>query len=189
MNLIGAGFERDVDDCAYSAAELRFEVICGDIYVLDRCGRRDEDDVDAGALVIVDTLDLVEVHIRGLSVGVYRKIVVGVEELRVIEDDRGHAGHGIEQRLKIITAAQRQIGDLTLADDGGDISTIGLQLRRGVSDGDLFRRAAGDEGDVNAGGGVGLKRDVLAGIFLEVGRGYGDGVDARRQIWDGVVAA
>ena len=110
MKLVGAGLESDIDHGADGAAELGLEVVGRDVDVLDGGGGWHQDDVDAGALVVVDALNLVEVDVGGLTVGVHRKIVVGVVELRVVEDHRRHAGYGVEQGLEAVAAAERQIG-------------------------------------------------------------------------------
>ncbi len=95
MNGVGAGLEGHVDDGTDGAAELGLEVVGGDVDVGDGGGGRNKDDVDAGALIVVDALNLVEVDVGRLAVGVGGEIVVGVEELGVVEDHRRHTWDGV----------------------------------------------------------------------------------------------
>ncbi len=145
--------------------------------------------MDAGALVVVDALDLVEVDVRGLTVGVGREVVVGVEELRVVEDDRSDSWDGVEQRLEVVAAREGEVGDLAFADGGGDVGAIGLEGWRRARDGDGIGDAAGVERGVDARGGVGVEGDVLADDLLEACGRDGNGVRAGREVRLGEVSA
>ena len=130
VKAVGPRLQRYVHHGADSAAELRFEIVRGDVDVLNRRSRRNQNDVNSRALVIVNALDLVEVDVRRLPVRVSRKIVVRVKELRIVEDDRRHARHHVQQGLEAVAAAQRQVGNLALLNRRGNIGAVRLQLRR-----------------------------------------------------------
>ena len=189
MKLVGSGLQGDVDDGTHRAAKLGLEVVGGDVHVLDCRRGRNEDDVDAGALVVVDTFNLIEIDVGGLAVRVGGEIVVGVVELRIVEDHGRHARNYVQQGLKAVAAAERKIGDLILLDRGRNVGAIRLQL--GWSRGDYYRLrdAAGNQADIDALRGVCGESDVLAGLFLESGRGDRHGIQPGRKIRCGIVAA
>ena len=116
MKLVGSGLQGDVDYGSHRAAELGLEVVGGDVHVLDCRRGRNEDDVDAGTLVVVDTFDLVEIDVGGLAIRVGGEIVIGVVELRVVKDHGRHARHDVQQGLKAVAAAEGKIADLALLD-------------------------------------------------------------------------
>ena len=67
VELVGSGLEGHIGDGADGAAKFRFKVIGGDVDGLDGLGRRNEDLEQAGALVVVDAFDLIEVALtRGM---------------------------------------------------------------------------------------------------------------------------
>ncbi len=186
---VGSGFEGDVSDRTDGAAEFGFEVVGGDVDGLDGFGGRDDDLQQAGAFVVVDALDLVEVSHARDAVGFGLKGTLGIEELRVLEGGGGRSGDEVEKRLEVAIGAEGKVCDLLGFDLSADIGAVGLEQRWGGGDKDGFCNAAGYKSDVDAGGGVAEEIDVLVAVTFEAGCFYGHSVGAGLEARERVVSA
>jgi hypothetical protein len=89
MAVVGAGFEDGIGDGAGGASQLGFEVTGADVHGLQRFERGDVDLEQAGALIVVDTIELEIVGDARLSVDLRREAVLRVEELGMRPGRRG----------------------------------------------------------------------------------------------------
>ena len=190
MELVGPRLQDHVRDRAGAAPQIHGVVAGGDVHRLNCFERRDQDLQQAGALVVVDALDLVVIrHARGpVDFGLQR--VRGVKELGVLLRRRRRAGHQGQQGLIIAVADQnRQFRHHHRVDVAAGIGAVRLQRRCGGGDFDGFRQAASLKLNVHALGGVHQQRNTLVLLFLKSGHLHRDQVIARGQIGKNKIAA
>ena len=182
VEFVGAGFQNHVGIGAAGAAQRRFVVAGGDVDRLNGFQRRNHDLQQAGALVIVDTFDLVAVPHAHLAVDFGLQRTGGVEELRMLEACPRGAGHQVQQRLIIALGAQRKRGRLHHLQLRAGIGTVGLQQRRRARDFHGFRNIAGRQLHIDTRAAVDRERDIFPVSFLKPGRLHRDRVLSRRHI-------
>src|SRR5262249_40570194 len=100
VEAVGARPHRHIGDGAAGAAELRIVVAGRDIHGLDDFGRQD-DSGQAVLEVIVNTFELVIVHVPALAVDAGGKMVLRVVKLRMWTKRAAHAGHQRQQALVV----------------------------------------------------------------------------------------
>ena len=109
MKRVTARLKDNVCDRSAGAAQFRVEIACGDVYRLNGFERRDEDLQKAGALVVVDALNLVIVSLAQLAVDFGLKRVAGVEELRMLERSASRSRDDVQKVLEISIGAKRNV--------------------------------------------------------------------------------
>ena len=167
VNAVGAGLQDDVGHGAAGAPQLRFIVAGADIHVLQRLDRRDQDRQQAGAMVVVDALELHVVAQAADAVHLRGQRALRVEELRVRRERARGAGHQVQQRLEVAVVARRQVGQLRRLDFAADIGAVGLEQGDLGGDVDGLGDLAGLEDGVGADGGVDQQLDTHLNLLAK----------------------
>jgi hypothetical protein len=189
MIVIRARLERHVGDGAGGTAEFRFKVVGGDIYGGNGfCGRNDQLQ-QAGALIVVDAFNLVEIAFARQAVGFSLQRAGRVEELGVLEDLRRYAGNQVEKRLEVAVGAQGHVHNAFRLNLGADVGTIGLQQGRRGGYENRFRHIARYKREIDPGGRVAGQINVFVGYLLEPFCHDCNGINAGREVREGEVSA
>src|ERR1035438_4711179 len=189
MEFVGSGLEGDVDDGADGAAQLSLEVVGGDVDGGNGFCRRNHDLQQAGALVVVDTFNLVEVADARHAVGFGLQGAGSVEELRVLEDRGSGAGNYVEEGLVVAVGAQRHVDHGLRLELGADVGAIRLELRGLGGYCNALIDAAEGKSEINTDCRVAEQVDIFLGHFLETLDFDGYQIVAGLQVRKGVVAA
>ncbi len=108
VELVGSRLQDHVSDRAGAASQIHRVVAGGDVHRLNGFQRRDQNLQQAGALVVVDALDLVIIRHARRPVDFGLQRVRSVKELGVLLRRRRRAGHQGQQGLIIAVADQNR---------------------------------------------------------------------------------
>ncbi len=158
MELVAAGFCDGVDDAAGGAAELSRVAYRGGLELRDGVDREDVGRADGTAAGFREELLIVVGAIDDVGVVDAGDAAIGEQAGGAVGDDVGRGEHEAVETA----AADGQVGDERLIDDGGAFDLFGVDQGRLGGDGDLGGDAGGGQRCIHGDGGADADGNVLA---------------------------
>ena len=154
MKVVGTRLEDNVGHSAARPTQLCVVIARRDIYCLDGFEWRYKNLQKTGALVVVDTLNLIVIAHAQLAIDFRLEGATCVKELRVLESGARRAGYYVQKVLVISIGAERQVFREHRVDLAPGIRPFGLQDGRFLFHNDGLRDVSGLKDQVDATGSV-----------------------------------
>src|SRR5262249_42732264 len=129
VEVIAAGAQGDVSYGSAGSAQFSLIVTGGDTDGGESFDRWNQGSQEAGAMVVVDALDLDIVRVSGLAIDSGAKTVLRVEEFGMESLGAAGARNQVQEALEVAIESERQVLKLFGFDLATDVSAIGLEER------------------------------------------------------------